>query len=153
METDQPRRILVVANRTAATANLLDEVRRRADEGPHAFTLLIPDAPDREHADWTLESAVPLLERAARAPVDARVGGPEPFDAVRQAVDEGDYAEIIVSTLPRRVSKWLRRDLPRRIEQLGLPVTVVTSTDADSLRESINSATYGGAGFIGGGPG
>jgi hypothetical protein len=41
-------------------------------------------------------------------------------------VADGAYGEIIVSTLPRRTSPWLRNDLPRRIERLGVPVAVVT---------------------------
>jgi len=56
-----PRRILIVANRTAATPTLLDEVSRRARDAPTSFSLLVPDAGSKDHADWTRELALPLL--------------------------------------------------------------------------------------------
>ena len=150
MDASRTTRILVVANRTAAAQRLLNEVRRRAEQSPCEFTLLIPDADDRKAADWTLDGALPLLRRAARKPVDSRVGGPDPFEAVQAAVSEGDFDEIIISTLPKRVSKWLRRDLIRRVEGLGLPVTVVVPRSAKLSREDQLEIGLGAGAGIGG---
>jgi hypothetical protein len=139
MEPPDPTRILVVANRTASTPRLLKEVQRRARAGPATFALLIPDAPNRRAVDWTLDVAIPLLERVARGKVQGLVGGPDPLDAVERAIHGGDFDEIIVSTLPRKRSKWLRRDLIRQIERLGLPVTAVVprrQSLIDALDES-----------------
>jgi hypothetical protein len=133
------RRILVVANRTASTPLLLDTVRERAAQGRCSFTLLIPNEPRKGGADWTLETALPLLERAAGAPIEGIVGEEDPFEAVQAAVRERGFDEVIISTLPKRVSEWLRRDLPHRVERLGVPVTTITQ-DEERERPPFNIA-------------
>jgi hypothetical protein len=125
MESSRTSQILVVASETATSALLMRAIDGRAAAGACQFTLLIPDATDRDSANRTLEAALPAMRRAAGAPVKGLIGGPDPFEAVRDAVRDGDFDEIIVSTLPKRVSRWLRRDLITRVEALGLPVTAV----------------------------
>jgi hypothetical protein len=124
-ESQRKTRVLIVANRTASTPRLIEAVRRRAQASPCEFALLIPDVTDRKAADWTLETAQRLLRPAARGSVEGLVGGPEPLESVREAVQQGNFDEIMISTLPKRTSKWLRRDLIRRVEGLGLPVTAI----------------------------
>jgi hypothetical protein len=125
MEPALLTRILVGANRTASTPVLLDEIGRRARAAPCRFGLLIPDAPTRKAPDWTLQDAIPLLEREVQSRVLGVAGGPDTFEAVARAVQEEGFDEIIVSTLPAKRSRWRRRDLVREIAELGLPVTAV----------------------------
>ena len=134
MDDPRTRAVLIVANRTAATPALLAEVRRRASEGSCRFALLVPrpfwDA-DTEESAITLELAIPLLEEAAGARVEGLVGAEDPFLAVSAALEAEPYDEIIISTLPVRVSRWLHIDLPARVARLGLPVTVITAKKSD----------------------
>jgi hypothetical protein len=136
MESSASRRILIVANRTAATPALIDAGRKRASEAACHFTLLVPrtfwDA-DTEESAITLELAIPLLEEAAGSHVEGLIGDNDPFVAVTAALEQGDYDEIIISTLPRKASKWLRRDLIRRVEGLGLPVTAIVPGAAKGM--------------------
>jgi hypothetical protein len=134
MASSPTTRVLVVANRTAATPRFLDAVHGRAQAGPCEFALLIPDVTDRKAADWTLETALRLLQRAG-GKVEGLVGGADPFESVQDAVRHGNFDEIMISTLPRRVSKWLRRDLIRRVEGLGLPTTAIVPGGGKLSRE------------------
>jgi hypothetical protein len=139
MSSPHSARVLVVANRTAATPALLDAVRQRASAGPASFTLLVPNAAhglhkvvDPEDQDLSetqaaLDLAIPLLEEAAGSEVEGMIGDPDPFNAIQDAVNLHGFDEIIISTLSPRVSRWLRMDLPRRATVLGLPVTTVTA--------------------------
>ena len=145
MESSTPARVLVVAHKTAATPALIEAVRDRAGRGPATFTLLVPnpahglhavmDPEDVEHTEGeqVLELAIPLLEDAAGAPVDGIVGDPSPMNAIQDAINIHGFDEVIISTLPARVSKWLKLDLPSKITGLGLPVTTVTARDRASV--------------------
>ncbi len=143
MSFDAPTRVPIVANRTAATPLLLNAVRARAARSPCTFTLLVPRPywdPDTEEAEATLELAIPLLDEAAGTHVQGIIGDSDPFVAVRDSVTRLEIDEIVVSTLPARVSRWLRRDLPRRVQEFGLPVTVVTAQQSE---RAVSSADAG----------
>jgi hypothetical protein len=136
-----PTRVLVVAHKTAATQPLLDAVRERAQRGPCVFTLLVPNATHGLHkvfdpedqgaaeARSVIDHAVPLLSQAAGTPVESMVGDPDPGAAVQDAVNQHGFDEIIISTLPTRLSRWLKLDLPSKLSGTGLPVTTVTPQD------------------------
>ena len=117
----------VVANRTAATPILLRALREIACERHTAFTLLVPETDVRPQADWTLETAVELVERAVRSPVDGVAGGPDPYEAVDELVADADFDDVVVAAPSR--SEWLEPDLPSHIEGLGLSVTVIGEPD------------------------
>jgi hypothetical protein len=128
-------RILIVANRTAATPALIEAVRERAQRGPCSFALLVPQLPSEvpygdEEARKTLELAIPLLEEAAGGTVTGMVGPADALLAVERTLVHEQFDEVIISTLPARVSRWLKRDLPARVERLQVPVTVVRAEEA-----------------------
>lgn len=143
-----PTRVLVVAARTAATPALIEAVRERARQGACTFTLLVPnpthglhtvvDPEDQDtgEAQAIVELAQPLLEEAAGGKVETLVGDPRPLDAIQDAVNLHGFDEIILSTLPARVSKWLKLDLPSKVGGLGLPVTTVTARSREDLAEA-----------------
>jgi hypothetical protein len=85
-----------------------------------------PEDTDPESAREALEQALPLLSDAAGSQVEGIIGDPNPLSAIEDAVNAGEYDEIIISTLPRTVSRWLHLDLPHKAQGLGLPVTTVT---------------------------
>ncbi len=133
----EPAHVLVVAHQTAATAPLLDAVRERAARGQASFHLVVPRQPHGIHklvdpqdvgddeAQQVLDQALPRLAEAAGAEVTGSIGDPEPLMAIQDAVNLGDYDEIIVSTLPLGISRWLKLDLISKVKALGLPVTHV----------------------------
>ena len=80
-------------------------------------------------AEAKLHAVVKKLT-AAGVHVKGAVGDPDPLRAVKEAAATGEYDEIIVSTLPARVSRWLHQDLPGRLEHtFHLPVTHVPARD------------------------
>ena len=141
MESSAPARVLVVAHKTAATPALLDAVRQRAAQGPAKFTLLVPNAAHGLHrvidpedvgkseAEQVLALALPLLEEAAGSPVEGIIGDPSPMNAIQDAINMHGFDEVIISTLPAKVSKWLRLDLPSKVAGMGLPVTTVMAKE------------------------
>jgi hypothetical protein len=133
--------VLVVAHQTAATPGLLEAVHERAERGPAKFHLVVPRMPHGMHkvvdpeetgqddAQHVLDDALPKLSEAAGAEVTGSLGDAEPLCAIQDAVNLGEYHEIIISTLPKRASRWLKLDLVSKTKGLGLPVTHVEQVE------------------------
>jgi hypothetical protein len=136
----EPAQVLVVAHQTAATSGLLEAVRERTQRGPARFHLVVPQQPHGMHklvdpqdtgeveAQRVLADALPKLSASAGHEVTGEVGDPEPLMAIHDAVNLGHYDEIIISTLPLGVSRWLKLDLVSKARALGLPVTHVQAS-------------------------
>lgn len=132
--------VLLVANRTATDPPLIQAVASRAREGVVAFHLLVPATPTGLHrlvdpevagrgaARERLDIALAMLREVAGPRVTGHVGDANPLAAIQDALNLRGFDEIILSTLPWRVSRWMRLDLPSKVRALGVPVTHVTST-------------------------
>lgn len=128
------RRYLVVANQTLGGEHLAEAVRSRLTAGPCAFHIVVPATPPQDQATWTEGQAEAVarerLEKALGrfaelgAEATGEVGDPDPLQAIRDALEGDDFQELILSTLPAGASRWLKRDLPHRVEKLfPFPVT------------------------------
>jgi hypothetical protein len=147
----EPTRVLLVANRTAAGARLLEAVRQRAQQGPAVFHIVVPATPyslhrivdpevaGREIAADRLARALPVLTEAAGREVTGHVGDANPLCAVQDALNLHGYDEIILSTLPWRVSRWLRVDLPSKVRALGVPVLHLEQLPAVSTTRDLGA--------------
>jgi hypothetical protein len=133
--------VLVVANRTAESPELLNALQERAARGPCAFTLLVPQTPHglawaadpdagQDEAEDHRQAFIEELREEGIDLADAKVGDGDPLAAIQDECNFHDYDEVIVSTLPLKLSKWLRIDLPRKARAAtGLPVTHVIGSE------------------------
>jgi hypothetical protein len=147
------KKYLVVANQTLGGNQLMDEVRRRAASGPSSFYVVVPntragdaarasgaplapgagglsDADDRRATQIAQARLRQALAQLRAEGLDARgdLGDPDPLTAIQDALAVDTFDEIIISTLPGGISRWLRMDLPSRAERkFKLPVTTVTA--------------------------
>ena len=151
------QRILIVANQTIAGDALRAAVVERIASGLRNFVLLVPIVSyatrsfaspaavevgipmvpteevdyERKLGEQRLAYGIEWLEELGAGGAQGEVlPTSETPEKVRDLVEAGDVVEVIVSTLPSRLSKWLRQDLPHRIDRkVDVPVVVITPAD------------------------
>jgi hypothetical protein len=122
--------VLVIANQTVVSDELLERIRERAAKSPASFLIVSPqsDEVEQSDADKRLRRALTEL-RGAGIDAHGQVVHPDPYTAARHVVNDERVDEIIVSTFPGERSGWLRRDLVQRLRKdTGLPVEHVVSS-------------------------
>ncbi len=144
---------MVLAYQTLDRDELMQVVQERVTAGPSEFWVVVPATPvgdlapslpaipvmggvpviqaspeeARRMAQTKLDAALEQLKTLG-APVGGEVGEADPMRAAKRAMESRQFDEIIVSTLPAHLSRWLHEDLPRRLERkFHLPVTHVAA--------------------------
>ena len=144
-------RYLVVAHQTVTSPELVKQVRAlREQEKDAEFVLLVPATPvrhlllrrgDEHDAEATArkraERGRALFAKKGLPLRDAKVGAPDPADAIdREVKADSSYTGFVISTLPAEKSRWLRMDLPRTVRaKYGLPVHHVVAPPEFSLAD------------------
>jgi cell pole-organizing protein PopZ len=145
-------RYLVVANQTLGGADLERTIRDRVERGAAHFHIVVPTIePQDETPAWAMSGSEssfvpPEYETADKARRRAQhrlnqmvdkiaaiggkatgeVGDSDPAKAVRAALESETFEEVIISTLPARLSRWLKMDLPSRVSRMTeVPVTTI----------------------------
>jgi hypothetical protein len=157
-EVDHMRRYLVVANQTLGGRELREEIRKRVAAGDSSFYVLVPNTraahyhvvpaagglvpmpslatayggpeTDEEATEEARERLSRMLADLTRlgVPAEGSLGSAQPLEAIEHALKDREVDEVIVATLPKRVSRWLGSDLPHQVERrFGVPVTTVVS--------------------------
>ncbi len=131
---DGERNVLVVANQTVLSEELVARIRERAAQGDASFLIVAPqtdaEGDDEANADRRLRLALSQL-RLEGIDAHGQVVHPDPYTAARHVINDERVDEIIVSTFPGQKSGWLRRDLVERLRKdTGLPVDHVVSAPA-----------------------
>lgn len=131
---DPVRRYLVVANQTLGGRHLLQKVQECVSGGSCRFHVVVPATPSGEHLTWTEGEALAIAQRRLDRTLvtfreqgveaDGHVGDANPLLAIEDALRREEFDEIILSTLPPGMSRWLKLDLPHRVERsFEVPVT------------------------------
>ncbi len=148
------RRYLIVANQTLATAGLEELVNEKLSLSPAEFHVLVPQEDPSVSVDLSGVISPNMSDRVleghdqAAAEAEQRLASftdtfaevgsgltseiaiGDPVAAIRHTLDRSRFDEIILSTLPAGISRWLKIDLPTRIERaFDLPLTTLVQRD------------------------
>jgi hypothetical protein len=129
--------VLLVAGTPDAAASLASAVRERRARRRARFTLLVPAVAHGLHrvvdpedqccaeAERTISSLRPSLEAAAGEPIPAVIGSHEPLAAIEDALNLGNFDEIVLVARSGRLARGAHLDLASKVKALGCPLTVV----------------------------
>ena len=131
------RAFLIVANQTLTSQSLTQAITARLADGPVRTHVVVPLSPVGGRLTWDEQASRAvaqtrldeMLERLREmgAEADGEIGDRDPVMAVRDALRGREVDEVIVSTLPKGLSRWLGEDVPSRLrDSVKVPVTVVT---------------------------
>jgi hypothetical protein len=110
---------LVVASQTVAAPDLVSRLKERAAGHPHRYTIICPRSEDVTEAEIVRDLASTLAE-LYRADVDAtgQPMSPDPFHAVKNAIEHYRIDEVLISTFAGETSRWLEEDLIGRVREI-----------------------------------
>jgi len=132
------RSYLVVGNQTLDSPELVEAIAERVASGPATVHVVVPATPVQRGLTWDEDEARAVAQerltsaiariRAAGATVSGEIGHRDPIEATEDALRGREVDEVILSTLPPGISRWLGQDVPTRLKgSIQVPVTVVTT--------------------------
>jgi hypothetical protein len=137
---------LVVATQTVAAPDLVNRLKERAKGRPHRYTIICPRSEDVSEAEIVTDLASTMAE-LYRADIDAtgQPMSPDPFHAVKNAIEHYRIDEVLISTFAGEESRWLQEDLIGRVREVtekqvehlevGRPASAVAAAVAEGGEE------------------